>query len=476
MSKFSATSLLLLLLLLFPACGDEGTSPSPTPTPAGKDLTISISMPEGIIPIEGLRVGMTYYLDESQSVEVKLSQGEKSVTISHLSPTEVKSSAREATIRIPQGKLSTIDRTKEYRLTLRLTGTSSEERPRIMELDPKQQRSILHIMDLMPVEMEGEGSFQGNSVSLTLTQSKEQSIVLLRLVNVTKEKKATERITLETATERLTATPSTKSLPPKAQIKLLALLTRPSEATLTIGNVSDKIDTPRLSHRGSVTAAFIGDRFSCTVPEAEVPEEANTTNGGDPLFSAEDITYWVGEGPKQAALVIDWHDDQLPHALVWGYRWEGEVTAEQMLRDVVSADPRLVLLISPFSSYGIACTGIGYLLQKPEKKVKVLIDGIPVDEVSPRIFHAKSGEANVDAAQLTIPSALWRSGWKTAGYWVYYLKDKRLDPWSYSNIGLTGTTVADKSWHGLSFQIGMESQSGYPLQDHFAPASDKAFQ
>lgn len=474
MSKFSTTSLLLLLLLLFPACGDEGTSPSPTP--AGKDLTISISMPEGIIPIEGLRVGMTYYLDESQSVEVKLSQGAKSVTISHLSPTEVKSSAREATIRIPQGKLSTIDRTKEYQLTLRLTGASSEEHPRIMELDPKQQRSILHIMDLMPVEMVGEGSFTGDNVSLRMTQSKEQSIVLLRLVNVTKEKKATERITLETATERLTATPSTKSLPPKAQIKLLALLTRPSEATLTIDNVSDKIDTPRLSHRGSVTAAFIGDRFSCTVPEAEVPEEANTTNGGDPLFSAEDITYWVGEGAKQAALVIDWHDDRLPHALVWGYRWEGEVTAEQMLRDVVTADQRLVLLTSPFYSYGTACTGIGYLLQKPEKKVEVLIDGVPVDEVSPHIFHAKSEKANVDAAQLTISSALWRSGWLTAGYWVYYLKDKRLAPWSYSNIGISGTTVTDKSWHGLSFQIGKESQSGYPLQDHFATASDKAFQ
>ena len=474
MSKFSTTSLLLLLLLLFPACGDEGTSPSPTP--AGKDLTISVSMPEGIIPIEGLRVGMTYYLDESQSVEVKLSQGEKSVTISHLSPTEVKSSAREATIRIPQGKLSTIDRTKEYRLTLRLTGTSSEERPRIMELNPKQQRSILHIMDLMPVEMVGEGSFTGDNVSLRLTQSKEQSIVLLRLVNVTKEKKATERITLATATERLTATPATKSLPPKAQIKLLALLTHPSEATLTIGNVSDKIDASRLSHRGSVTAAFIEDRFSCTVPEAQVPEEANTTNGGDPLFSAEDITYWVGEGPKQAALVIDWHDDRLPHALVWGYRWEGEVTAEQMLRDVVTADQRLVLLTSPFYSYGIACTGIGYLLQKPEKKVEVLIDGVPVDEVSPHIFHAKSEKANVDAAQLTITSALWRSGWMTAGYWVYYLKDKRLAPWSYSNIGISGTTVTDKSWHGLSFQIGKESQSGNPLQDHFAPASDKAFQ
>lgn len=474
MSKFSTTSLLLLLLLLFPACGEEGTSP--TPTPAGKDLTISISMPEGIIPIEGLRVGMTYYLDESQSVEVKLSQGEKSVTISHLSPTEVKSSAREATIRIPQGKLSTIDRTKKYRLTLRLTGASSEEHPRIMELNPKQQRSILHIMDLMPIEMVGEGSFQGNSASLTLTQSKEQSIVLLRLVNVTKEKKAAERITLETATERLTTSPATKSLPPKSQIKLLALLTRPSEATLTIDNVSDKIDASRLSHRGSVTAAFIGDRFSCTVPEAKVPEEANTTNGGDPLFSAEDITYWVGEGPKQAALVIDWHDDRLPHALVWGYRWEGEVTTEQMLRDVVTADQRLVLLTSPFYSYGTACTGIGYLLQKPEKKVEVLIDGVPVDEVSPHIFHAKSEKANVDAAQLTISSALWRSGWLTAGYWVYYLKDKRLAPWSYSNIGISGTTVTDKSWHGLSFQIGMESQSGNPLQDHFAPASDKAFQ
>lgn len=473
MTKFSRTSLLLLLLLLLGSCGGE--EQTPTPAKVEKDLTITISMPEGIIPIEGLRAGMTYYLDESQSAEVELSQGEKRVAISHLAPTAISGSAGEATVLIPKGKLSQIDRTKEYHISLRLSTPSANDRPRIMELDPKQQRSILHIMDLMPVEMEGEGSFQGNSVSLTLTQSKEQSIVLIRLVNVTKEKKATERITLETATEKLTSSPSTKSLPPKAQIKLLALLTRPSEATLTVGTVSDKVDAPRLSHRGSVTAAFIADRFSCTVPEAEVPEEANTTNGGDPLFSAEDITYWVGEGPKQAALVIDWHDERLPHALVWGYRWEGEVTAEQMLRDVVTADERLVLLTSPFYSYGTACTGIGYLLQKPEKKVEVLIDGVPVDEVSPQIFHAKSGEANVDAAQLTITSALWRSGWKTAGYWVYYLKDKRLDPWSYSNTGISGTTITDKSWHGLSFQIGMESQSGYPLQDHFAPADDKAF-
>ena len=81
----------------------------------------------------------------------------------------------------------------------------------------------------------------------------------------------------------------------------------------------------------------------------------------------------------------------------------------------------------------------------------------------------------MDAAQLTIPSALWRSGWKTAGYWVYYLKDKRLAPWSYSNIGISGTKITDKSWHGLSFQIGMESQSGNPLQDHFASADSKAF-
>lgn len=473
MTKFSHTSLLLLLLLLLGSCGGEEQTPAPAKVQ--EDLTISITMPEGIIPIEGLRAGITYYLDESQSAEVKLTQGEKSVTISHLSPTEVKSSAREATIRIPKGKLSLIDRAKEYHLSLRLSAPSAGERPRIIELDPKQQRSILRIMDLMPVEMAAEGSFTGNSASLRLIQSKEQSIVLIRLVNVTKEKKATERITLETATERLTSSPATKSLPPKAQIKLLALLTRPSEATLTIDNVSDKIDAPRLSHRGSVTAAFLADRFSCSVPESMVPEEANTANGGDPLFTTADITYWIGEGSKQAALVIDWHDDRLPHALVWGYRWEGEVTAEQMLRDVVTADQQLVLLTSPFYSYGTACTGIGYLLQKPEKKVEVLIEGKPVDEVTPRIFHDKSGKVNVDAAQLTIPSALWRSGWKTVGYWVYYLKDKRLDPWSYSNIGLTGTTVTDKSWHGLSFQIGMESQSGYPLQDHFAPAEDKAF-
>ena len=201
MTKFSHTSLLLLLLLLLGSCGGE--EQTPTPAKVQEDLIISVTVPDGIIPIEGLRAGISYYLDESQSVEVKLSQGEKSVTISHLSPTEVKGSAREATIRIPKGKLSLIDRAKEYHLSLRLSAPSAGERPRIMELDPKQQRSILRIMDLMPVEMAAEGSFTGNSASLRLIQSKEQSIVLIRLVNVTKEKKATERITLETATERL---------------------------------------------------------------------------------------------------------------------------------------------------------------------------------------------------------------------------------------------------------------------------------
>lgn len=167
MTKFSRTSLLLLLLLLLGSCGGE--EQTPTPAKVEKDLTITISMPEGIIPIEGLRAGMTYYLDESQSAEVELSQGEKRVTISHLAPTAISGSAGEATVLIPKGKLSQIDRTKEYHLSLRLSTPSADDRPRIMELDPKQQRSILHIMDLMPVEMEGEGSFTGNTASLTLS-------------------------------------------------------------------------------------------------------------------------------------------------------------------------------------------------------------------------------------------------------------------------------------------------------------------
>lgn len=62
-------------------------------------------------------------------------------------------------------------------------------------------------------------------------------------------------------------------------------------------------------------------------------------------FSLSDIEWWVGEGTNRSALVIDWHDGTRPHALAWGYCWNGSATALDLWRAVTNADPGLSGLI-----------------------------------------------------------------------------------------------------------------------------------
>jgi len=52
-----------------------------------------------------------------------------------------------------------------------------------------------------------------------------------------------------------------------------------------------------------------------------------------------DIQLWIGEGINQAALVIDWDDGRAPY--LWGYRWDGPVSGEEMMSHISFADPRL---------------------------------------------------------------------------------------------------------------------------------------
>lgn len=53
------------------------------------------------------------------------------------------------------------------------------------------------------------------------------------------------------------------------------------------------------------------------------------------------IERWVGAGTNRAALVVDWHDGTPPHALAWGFRWNGTATGRDLWRAVTNADPGL---------------------------------------------------------------------------------------------------------------------------------------
>lgn len=67
-----------------------------------------------------------------------------------------------------------------------------------------------------------------------------------------------------------------------------------------------------------------------------------------PVFSARALTldtleHWTGSGSNRAALIIDWHDGTLPHALAWGFCFNGTTTADALIGAVAGANSNLVL-------------------------------------------------------------------------------------------------------------------------------------
>lgn len=58
-------------------------------------------------------------------------------------------------------------------------------------------------------------------------------------------------------------------------------------------------------------------------------------------FSISDVQYWVGEGANRSVLVIDFNDSTEHPSLAWGYKWDGQANATQMLNAINESDPRL---------------------------------------------------------------------------------------------------------------------------------------
>jgi hypothetical protein len=88
-------------------------------------------------------------------------------------------------------------------------------------------------------------------------------------------------------------------------------------------------------------------------------------------LNLDDVQVWSGTGTNRAALVIYWSAPEVPSqtavpdpvaekSLVWGYRWNGIATAENMLAAVAAVDHRLFAVVSPPSAFGIFPYAFGY--------------------------------------------------------------------------------------------------------------------
>jgi hypothetical protein len=161
-----------------------------------------------------------------------------------------------------------------------------------------------------------------------------------------------------------------------------------------------------------------------------------------------DITYWVGSGANQAALVIDWDgDDATNHSLVWGFRWDGSATSEDLLRAVVLGDPRLFAKISGPTSFGIGIFGIGYDL-----------DGDTNFGISDGTVFPAGGLVVADpddTAVATDPGDLYREGF-FSGFWNFGLSVGNPysgGAWASAQTGVSGETLAHGDWNSLAFTV-----------------------
>lgn len=161
------------------------------------------------------------------------------------------------------------------------------------------------------------------------------------------------------------------------------------------------------------------------------------------VTSFDDIQFWAGKGTNRAALAIDWFgDDAADTALVWGYRWNGSATGEQMLRDVLAADDRLFAKLSTSGTFGIATYGLGY--DQNDDSLFELDDNTSFNGDGIAVTSPSDGAKAIDSADR------YREGWST-GYWHYGLSSNGPSGWISSGSGPTDRTLNDGDWDSYAF-------------------------
>jgi MYXO-CTERM domain-containing protein len=169
--------------------------------------------------------------------------------------------------------------------------------------------------------------------------------------------------------------------------------------------------------------------------------------------SFSDIQYWVGSGSNQAAFIVDWNDGKDAQSLMWGFRWDGTATGEDMLHAIVTADTRLFAHVStPFGGgLGTALYGMGYDL-----------DNDANFGVSPSLTFDAGGYSvggSFDGRTPTDASDHWQEGWMSDGYWSYWLGGSGASPvWGFSGVGMSTRTLVNGSWDGWSYAPGFNGE------------------
>ena len=183
-------------------------------------------------------------------------------------------------------------------------------------------------------------------------------------------------------------------------------------------------------------------------------------------FTMDDIVYWVGTGSNKAAFVVQWNDAKNPDALVWGFKWDGNATGEDMLKAIAKADKRFFSLLYQGTQFGSAIGGLGFDLDG-KGTVGLYNNGnttyplYPVDGIINTTAYDFDNYTAIDS------NDHWFSGWYN-GYWSYWVKDATDTDFGYSGLGASSRQLQDGSWDVWNANPNMES---YDISSTLTPVS-----
>ena len=140
---------------------------------------------------------------------------------------------------------------------------------------------------------------------------------------------------------------------------------------------------------------------------------------------------------------------------MWGYRWNGTATGEQMFDAIVASDPRLFAEQNGFDTgFGDIVFGVGYAASGDEP-----IQLTPSLSFNSQNLALVGSYGAVDDSRTAVNAGdLWLEGLNT-GYWAYYNStDTRLSvsesDWDSSNTGMTDRILDNGDFDGWIFAPG----------------------
>jgi hypothetical protein len=192
--------------------------------------------------------------------------------------------------------------------------------------------------------------------------------------------------------------------------------------------------------------------------------QLNTTVTSSINFS--DIQYWVGSGTNEAAFVVQWNDSKNPDALVWGFRWNGNATGEDMMKAIAQADHRFFTLLYPGTQFGTAIGGMGFDLNGQNTNA-LYKNGNTTTPFYPVNGIVNTGAYDFDDFTAADAGDHWGSGWYNS-YWSYWVKDPTDADFGYSGVGASSRVLQNGSWDVWNFSPGLAS---FPISSTLTPVS-----